>query len=165
MKSTSITRMALLALITIMTSIALAGTSLAAQPGSVTNDSPAQGELYKKYGVAPAVRAGDFLFIGGLVAFNDDGSVYAPNDGKRQVAKILSRLQSILAAHNADMKNVVKMNSFITDWEEFNKGGGLIAESFHKDGAAYPSGTGVGVPSLAVPGLVVEIDFIAYLGK
>lgn len=32
-------------------------------------------KIYDSFGVAPATRAGDFLFVGGLVAFNDDGSV------------------------------------------------------------------------------------------
>ena len=45
-------------------------------------------QAYGEYGVSVAVRAGDFLCIGGLVAFNDDGSVFAPNDGKRQTERI-----------------------------------------------------------------------------
>lgn len=41
----------------------------------------------------------------------------------------------------------------------------LLVEWFDEQGAEYASGTAVGVTSLAAAGLVVEIDFVAYLGE
>jgi len=136
----------------------------AAPPGSRTDDTEAMQKLYTGYGVASATLAGDLLFIGGLAAFNDDGSVYAPNDGSRQMMKIISRLQNILSQHNASAMNIVKVNSFVTDWDEFNAGYVNLTDWFDKAGAEYSSGTAVGVTSLAAEGLVVEMDFVAYLG-
>ena len=139
--------------------------ALAAPPGSRTDDSEAMRKLYSGYGVASATLAGDYLYIGGLTAFNDDGSVYAPLDGKRQMAKIISRLTIILNQHDANATHIVKVNSFVTDWNEFNMGYPLLVEWFDEQGAEYASGTAVGVTSLAAAGLVVEIDFVAYLGE
>ena len=122
-------------------------------------------KAYGEYGVSVAVRAGDFLYIGGLVAFNDDGSVFAPNDGKRQIEMIYTRLEKILASHGATMKHVIRENSFVTNWEEFYKGAPVRIGSYTKAKAAFPAATAVEVKSLTSPGLIAEIDFIAYLGK
>lgn len=151
-------------IISIALLVVASATATAAPPGSRTDDSEAMKKLYSGYGVASATLAGDYLFIGGLTAFNDDGSVYAPLDGKRQMEMIISRLQEILRQHDANSHNIVKVNSFVTDWDEFNTGYPLLVEWFDKEGAEYASGTAVGVTSLAASGLVVEMDFVAYLG-
>lgn len=155
-----ITRFAAIALL-VVTSV----NSMAAPPGSRTDDSEAMKKLYSGYGVASATLAGDFLYIGGITAFNDDGSVYAPNDGKRQMQKIIVRLTKILNKHNANAHHIVKVNSYVTDWDEFNNGYPQLVEWFDQANAEYASGTAVGVTSLAESGLVVEMDFVAYLGE
>ena len=58
---------------------------------------------------------------------------------------------------------------FLT-WQEFGKvkNGDRLERAFQwfeKAGAEFASGTGVGTTALAAAGLVIEIDFIAYLGK
>ncbi len=58
---------------------------MAAQPGSESHINEAIGKAYADYGVSEAVRAGDFLYIGGIVAFNDEGQVIAPGNGKKQM--------------------------------------------------------------------------------
>lgn len=128
-------------------------------------DSEAMERIYAAYGVSVSRRAGDTLYIGGLVAFEDDGSVLAPGDGERQVAVIYERLGKILALHGATLHHVVRENAFVTDWEEFGKGAALRVQAYDRIGAAYPAATAVGVVSLAEQGLVVEMDFVAYLGE
>ena len=135
-----------------------------APPPVSSADSEAMKEAYAAYGVSVSRRAGDTLYIGGLVAFEDDGSVLAPGDGERQVAVIYERLEKILSLHGATLKNVVRENSFVTDWEEFSKGAPIRIKAYDDAGAEYPAATAVEVVSLAEEGLVVEMDFIAYLG-
>ena len=81
------------------------------------------------------------------------------------MAKIIARLTIILNKHDANATHIVKVNSFVTDWNEFNMGYPLLVAWFDEQGAEYASGTAVGVTSLAAAGLVVEIDFVAYLGE
>ncbi len=135
-----------------------------AEPRVTTADSEAMKEVYGAYGVSVSRLAGDTLYIGGLVAFEDDGSVLSPGDGERQVAVIYGRLEKILSMHGATLKNVVRENSFVTDWEEFAKAAPLRIAAYDEAGAEYPAATAVQVVSLAEEGLVTEMDFIAYLG-
>lgn len=135
-----------------------------AQPPTMTADSQAMEEVYAAYGVSVSRRAGDLLYIGGLVAFEDDGSVLAPGDGERQIAEIFARLETILSMHGATLKNVVRENSFVTDWEEFAKAAPIRIAAYDDAGATYPAATAVQVVSLAEEGLIAEFDFIAYLG-
>jgi len=145
--------------------ISLLGTAChSLRPDVSTADSEAMKKVYGQYGVSVSRRAGPFLYIGGLVAFNDDGSVHAPGDGEKQIAVIYTRLEKILAMHGATMKNVVRENSFVTNWEEFFKGAPIRIGAYDKAGAEYPAATAVEVKSLAEKGIIAEIDFIAYLG-
>jgi enamine deaminase RidA (YjgF/YER057c/UK114 family) len=121
----------------------------AAQPGTTSAVIPEYAETYPAYGVSEAVRAGDFLYIGGIVAIDGDGAVVAPNDGAAQVEIVYARIGKILAAHGADFRHVVSETIFVTD----------------NAGAAYPSAAAVEVESLAVDGLVLEVQMVAHLGK
>ncbi len=129
-----------------------------------TADSEAMREAYAAYGVSVSRRAGDTLYIGGLVAFEDDGSVHAPGDGARQITMIYERLRKILALHGATLHDVVRENAFLTDWEEFGNGAPVRLAVYDDAGAPYPAATAVQVISLAEEGLVVEMDFVAHLG-
>ncbi len=135
-----------------------------ARPEISTADSEAMKRVYGQYGVSVSRRAGDILYIGGLVAFNDDGSVLAPGDGEKQITVIYERLRKILAMHGAGLEDVVRENSFVTDWEEFFKAAPIRIGAYDTAGADYPAATAVQVVSLAEEGLIAEMDFIAYLG-
>lgn len=134
------------------------------QPDVSTADSEAMKRVYGQYGVSVSRRAGDILYIGGLVAFNDDGSVLAPGDGEKQITVIYDRLRKILAMHGADLGDVVRENSFVTDWEQFFKAAPIRIGAYDDAGAEYPAATAVQVVSLAEAGIIAEMDFIAYLG-
>lgn len=129
-----------------------------------TADSEAMKRVYGQYGVSVSRRAGDILYIGGLVAFNDDGSVFAPGDGEKQITVIYDRLRKILAMHGAGLEDVVRENSFVTDWAEFFKAAPIRIGAYDAAGAEYPAATAVQVVSLAEDGIIAEMDFIAYLG-
>ena len=133
-------------------------------PSVSSADSEAMRKAYGQYGVSVSRRAGNVLYVGGMVAFNDDGSVYAPGDGERQIKMIYERLQKVLAMNGATMKDVVRENSFVTNWEEFFKGAPIRIGAYDAADADYPAATAVEVKSLAVDGLIAEIDFIVYLG-
>jgi len=137
----------------------------AAQPGTTSAVIPEYAETYPAYGVSEAVRAGDFLYIGGIVAIDGDGAVVAPNDGAAQVEIVYARIGKILAAHGADFRHVVSETIFVTDWPRFRAGAATRKNHFDNAGAAYPSAAAVEVESLAVDGLVLEVQMVAHLGK
>lgn len=137
----------------------------AAEPGTATAVIPEYAESYPAYGVSESVRAGDFIYIGGIIATDGDGEVIAPYDGKTQVQVVYERIGKILAAHGATYRNVVSETIYITDWVRFAAGADVRKKFFDDAGAAYPSAVGAEVVALALPGLVLEVQMVAYVGE
>lgn len=132
---------------------------------TATHISEKMGEIYSTYATSEAVRAGDHLHIGGIVAFDDEGSVIAPEDGKTQAEIIYGRIKQLLEANGATADNVVSETICITNWEQFEEGAGVRKQFYDEVNAVYPSCLGYQVKSLAAPGLVMEVQLVAYIGS
>ena len=146
--------------------LALAALSVAAaEQGTKTAVIAEYAESYPAYGVSESVRAGDFIFIGGIIATDKDGNVIAPNDGAAQAKVVYGRIKTILEAHGASYKNVVSETIYRTDWQRFGAGADIRKQFFDEAGAAYPSAVGQEVVNLASPGLVMEVQMVAYVGE
>ncbi len=140
------------------------GQVLAAQPGSEMQIKEIE-QLYLDFGVSASVRAGDFLYIGGIVAFDGEGKAIGPYDGKRQIEVIYQRIGKLLKAHGADAKNVVNETIYHTGWQHVTAGAEIRKAFYDTAKAAYPTAAGIQVVALADPTLVLEIVVVAYLGK
>ena len=137
----------------------------AAEPGTATHVIPEYAKSYPKYGTVESVRAGDFIFIGGIIATDMDGAVIAPYDGARQAEIVYSRIKTILEAHGASYRNVVSETIYLTDWERYYAGAEIRKKFFTDAGAEFASAVGQEVVNLAVPGLVMEVQMVAYMGE
>ena len=135
----------------------------AAQPGS-TKQHPDLAKTYDKYGVSAAVRAGDFVYLGGITALDNEGNVIGSYDGDTQFRVVYERIAELLAMYGADAKNVISETIYNTGWDHAIAGGKHRDAFYKNDKAAWPNATGIEVVSLAVPGLVVEVEVVAYLG-
>jgi 2-iminobutanoate/2-iminopropanoate deaminase len=138
--------------------------AMAAEPGTTTAVVAEYAESYPGYGVSESARAGDFIFIGGIIATDKAGNTIAPNDGLKQAEIVYGRIKAILAAHGASYRNVVSETIYLTDWERYAAGADVRKKFYDDSGAAYPSAVGQEVVSLAVPGLVMEVQMVAYVG-
>ena len=138
----------------------------AAERGAVHWSSPEIGKSWEKYGASEAVRAGDFLFIGGLVAADAEGKAMAPHDGAAQAKIIYDRVQKILEANGGSARNIVSETLYITDWQRWFDGAKKHRIQFYdKAKAAYPAATGIEIQSLVDSELVFEVALVAYLGE
>lgn len=137
----------------------------AAEPGTATHVIPEYAKSYPKYGTVESVRAGDFIFIGGIIATDIDGAVIAPYDGARQAEIVYSRIKTILEAHGASYRNVVSETIYLTDWDRYYAGAEIRKKFFTDAGAEFASAVGQEVVNLAVPGLVMEVQMVAYMGE
>lgn len=112
---------------------------------------------------APAVRAGDTIYLSGQIALGRDGSVVGVNDLAAQARQCFANIRSILARDGATMQDVVKMTTYfacpLTDevtaeyWQ-------IRKEVF---GTHRPASTGVSVSALIYPEVMLEIEAIAVL--
>ncbi len=117
-------------------------------------------------GQAEAIRAGDLLFVGGLMAVDERGALarsvriepsrpYFGSAAALQADYILSQAERICAKAGTSLANVVRAQQFHTDLAGFD--GAWQAWQKHLPGQHIPF-SAVEVPVLAVPGAVVMID-------
>jgi len=140
------------------------GPAHAAEPGSQFQTSEKLGAVYQQYGASQAVRAGDLIFIGGIVAMADDGSTIAPHDGAGQGAVIYDYIAKLLAQHGADARNVVSESLYIANYDEYWKAAPVRQKFYDDAGAAYPSTVGFQVVALSAADYVFEVHLTAYVG-
>jgi reactive intermediate/imine deaminase len=105
-----------------------------------------------------AVRAGDLLFVSGLVAVDGDGNLVGGDDVVAQTRQVFENMQAILAAAGCGFEDVVKVTIFLTDIDDRPAINPVREEVF---GGARPASTLVEVTRLAVPGARVEIEAVA----
>lgn len=115
-------------------------------------------------------RCGDFIFVGGQISADRDAKAVGVGDIETQTRNVMSHIALVLKEADAEMKDIVKLNTFYRFppgrrlegdeerlfWEKMNA---VRLEFFEKDG---PCGTGVRVDGFAYPDLLIEIEAIAY---
>jgi enamine deaminase RidA (YjgF/YER057c/UK114 family) len=120
-------------------------------------------ELEKRFDLSYAVRAGNMLFLSGMVAADEQFNLVGANDMEAQIRCIYGRVQKVLAAAGATLKNVVSETNYTTDSPALTKAAWVRAEIYRQAGAAMPAATGVHVASLTLPGAMLEVHATAAL--
>lgn len=105
-------------------------------------------------------RAGDFVYVSGQVATQQDGSVLI-GDFDAEVNLTLDNVEAILKAGGADFSQVVKINAWLSNSLLFARFNEIYRQRFS---AAPPARTTV-VVAFGHPDVRVEVDAIAYLGE
>jgi 2-iminobutanoate/2-iminopropanoate deaminase len=101
---------------------------------------------------------GRMVFIAGQLSRNREGTVVGPGDMRAQIRQVCDNLRAALAAAGADVADLVKTTTYVTDIDEFFKHVDVRSEYF---GAEPPTSTTVEVRRLAAPEFLVEMDAIA----
>jgi enamine deaminase RidA (YjgF/YER057c/UK114 family) len=122
-------------------------------------------------GHAQAVRAGDLLFIGGLVAVDANGALaldvridpekpYFGTPARLQTDYILTAAERICRKAGTTLANVVRVQQFHTDLRDFS----AAHEAWQSRMGDQPLPfSAIEVPALAVPGAVVMLDLWVYV--
>ncbi len=105
-----------------------------------------------------AVRAGDLLFVSGIVAVDSGGNLVGGGDVVAQARQVFENLRAVLAAAGCGFEDVVKVTIFLTDVDDRPLINPLRQEVF---GATRPASTLVEVSRLAVEGAKVEVEAVA----
>ena len=108
-----------------------------------------------------AIVAGDFMFISGQVALDENEHVVG-NDIETQTDQVMKNLQKILEAENATFDNIVKIRVNLVNLRD-RPGFHKIRKQYFKDN--LPASTLVIVTSLVDKELLVEVEAIAYLNR
>lgn len=109
-------------------------------------------------GVCIPLVGTDLIFVTGQVAVNMDNEVVAPNNAKAQAAFIFENIQKILAEAGASLDDIVKVQMFLTDIDDFAAVSSVRNQYLDK---ARPASTLFEVSRLVEKDCVVEIEVIA----
>lgn len=125
-----------------------------------TSDAP---NGFKLAGVplSQGVRAGNFIFISGQVSSKLEALEPVSQDIKEQTELCLNYVRAVLEAGGASMRDVVKVQIFLTDLTDFAKVNGVY-KNFFPPTHQLPARSAFGVKQLA-SGFKVEIEAIAFL--
>ena len=119
---------------------------------------PGQPEPISHY--TDAVRAGDLLFVSGIVPVDAGGGLVGAGDVVAQARQVFRNMHDVLAAAGARAQDVVKVTVFLTDVDDRPLINPVRAEFF---GSARPASTLVEVSALAVPGAWIEVEAVALI--
>jgi enamine deaminase RidA (YjgF/YER057c/UK114 family) len=133
--------------------------------------APGAQRAWEEYRFAPARRAGDFLYISGVIAGRAGPDGRDVEAFKTQVRNAFRHIQATLKADGLTLAHVTMINTFhVWDGPNFK---GTRDEQFQafsavKDEfmpAPHPAWTAVGTTGLLMEAGVVEIQMIAYAPK
>ena len=105
-----------------------------------------------------AVRAGDLLFVSGIVAVDPEGRLVGGDDVVAQARQVFENMGAVLAAAGCAFADVVKVTVYLTNIDDRPGINPVRQEVF---GDARPASTLVEVPRLAVEGAKVEVECVA----
>ena len=104
----------------------------------------------------PAVRAGDYIFVSGQVAKDEHGNMCVGNIEQECRATIES-IRRVLAEEGADLKDVVKVTTYLEDARNFGHYNRIFGEYFADACLARTT-----VEARLAIEVKIEMDAIAY---
>ena len=115
------------------------------------------------YGFSQAWRvegAGSVVFISGQGSLDPDGQVVGDGDFEAQTRQTFDNLRTVLQQAGATFADVVKIVVYLADIGRLADFGRI--KSSYIEGP-QPASTAIGVASLALPSMMLEVEAIAVL--
>ena len=107
-------------------------------------------------------RAGDFVFVTGTGPINPITGEVVGDSIEQQAEQTIDNIAAILEADGASLGDVVKVTVHLSDTSLFSRYNAVYARRFSQP---YPVRTTVGSDLGHAPGMLIEIDCIAYALK
>jgi len=109
------------------------------------------------------VKAGDFLWMSGIVAYDDDRNLVGIGDIQAQSRQIFTIMKRRLHLLGCNLNSVVRLTTYMAadmkDMTHVRQYWDVRQEFF---GDHRPASTGVQVAALMLPEMLVEVDAVAY---
>ncbi|MBV8776574.1 MAG: RidA family protein [Alphaproteobacteria bacterium] len=100
---------------------------------------------------------GKLVFVAGQLGRDAAGNI-VPGGMRAQMEQAFKNLDACLKAAGASWADVIKTNTFVTDYDAFSQCRDVRMRYF---GVATPTSTTIRISGLAQPGAMVEIELIA----
>lgn len=129
-----------------------------AQNGTRVERVTTAGDWFAPYKISLAWKVGDLVFTSGQAAITEQGEIVGLGDFDAQVEQTMKNVARVLELAGSSLKDIVKVNIYVTDMTNFPKVLEL-REKYFAD--PWPADTIVEVTALAIPGLMIEVDATA----
>lgn len=107
-----------------------------------------------------AVRAGELLFVSGIVPVDGRRELVGGGDVVEQARQVFRNMEAVLAAAGCTFADVVKVTVFLTDVDDRPLVNPIRQDVF---GDARPASTLVEVSALVIPGAKIEVEAVALI--
>lgn len=120
-----------------------------------TPDAP---QAIGTYSQAVRVSGGDTVYLSGQIGL-DATTMQMVNGIEAQIQQVFLNLRAVATASGGNLNNIVKLNIFLTDLENFALVNEIMASYFTQP---YPARAAIGVKALP-RGALVEMDAVMVL--
>lgn len=119
-----------------------------------TADAPAAIGTYSQ-----AVKAGDTIYLSGQIPLDPESMKLVSSEIDLQIKQVFKNLKAVCEASGGRIQDIVKLNIYLTDLDNFSTVNEIMATVFEKP---YPARAAIGVSALP-KGAEVEMDGIMVL--
>ena len=114
---------------------------------------------------AAATKGGVTVYVSGQIALDKDGSIVGRNDVRAQTRQVFENVRIILEEAGGSFDDVVKITQYVVGLKPEHRS--LITEvrNDYVNQANPPASTMIGVPSLVIDGLLIEVEAIAVIDE
>ena len=110
------------------------------------------------YKLATRREGGRLVYISGQVAWDANGNIAGKGDIRVQARQVFQNLRAVLQAAGGDLKDLMKITTYITKIEDFPAVAEARGEVFQGE---LPASTLIVVKGLFHPGFLIEVEGIA----
>ena len=108
-----------------------------------------------------AVKVGDTVYLSGQIPLVPETMALEMGDMRAQIRRVFDNLAAVAQAAGGSLRDVAKLNVFLTDLANFPLVNEVMAQYFQEP---YPARAAVGVAALP-KGAAVEMDAVMVLAK
>lgn len=110
---------------------------------------------------SPGVRAGDTIYVSGILSLDKDGNMVGGGDAGAQTRQVLEIIKSVIEAGGATMNDVVFNQIFLSDMAHYQAMNAVYREYFPEE----PPARYCIKAELVRPEFLIEISSTAHVSK